>query len=97
MTVPTFNPEEGVQEVVVFPNPAADEALVSFSLTEEQDVKLFVTDLSGKLVRNAGIRHIQADAKEQWTVPVQTLQAGTYMVMLEGESFRSVKKLVVSK
>lgn len=97
VTVPTFNPEEGVQEVVVFPNPAADEALVSFSLTEEQDVKLCVTDLSGKLVRNAGIRHIQADAKEQWTVPVQTLQAGTYMVMLEGESFRSVKKLVVSK
>ncbi len=82
--------------VNVFPNPAVNEAAVSFELTNSADVTLTVTDLAGKVVYTNVLGNTAAG---QHSVDINTaaLAGGVYAVNFSANNAVVTKKLVVKK
>lgn len=82
--------------VNVFPNPAVNEAAVSFELTNSADVTLTVTDLAGKVVYTNVLGNTAAG---QHSVGINTaaLAGGVYAVNFSANNAVVTKKLVVKK
>lgn len=86
-----------VADIALFPNPSVDDAYVSLLLKESQQVQVLVTDLAGKTMLNLGARNVTAQTQEQWQIDGNALPAGTYLVTMEGENFKTARKLVLAK
>jgi len=79
----------------VYPNPANASATVSFELSNEADVVLTVTDLSGKVVFNNAMGTVNGAQKV--TVNTDSLTSGVYMVNINVNGTVSTQKLIVRK
>lgn len=93
--VGVVSPESGVNTFDVYPNPAQDNTMVEFSMTENNNINVEIIDLSGKVVQQVYKGDLGAG---EHRFPVQTaeLSAGLYLVRLttdEGEYL--TRKLVV--
>lgn len=80
--------------VVVFPNPFARETDVVFSLDQEENVSLTVTDLTGKTIYRRHTRHPQGPVR----VPIRREDlggAGIYGLQLSAGSFQWSGKIVL--
>ncbi len=89
-------PSDVVESIAIFPNPAIDQTNLSVLLKENQQVHVSVTDLSGRQVLDFGTREVFAQMQEQWRINSgNNLPNGTYVVLVEGESFKEARKLVV--
>ena len=96
-SVPVSSPSDVVEDISVSPNPTIDDATLSILLKENQKVQVSVTDLAGKLILSLGTRDVIAQTQEQWKIPGNTLPNGTYVVLVEGEGFKSARKYVLVK
>jgi PKD repeat protein len=90
-----------VEEVVqksfnwkLFPNPAGEQATARVVVEEPSDFEMYVTDLSGRRVKR-----INSDALGRGTHDIQIatseLEAGVYLIVVESDSYRDTKRLVV--
>lgn len=68
--------------LTIFPNPAADEATLSFNLNTSGTVKIAVTDLLGKNVVTVYNGNLQAGS-QQMKVTTDKLSNGLYLVQIE--------------
>jgi len=79
----------------VYPNPAADFTSIEF-LGEWNEVDVFVTDVSGKLVYKAN--NFMADQNSYLEIPVHDLSNGMYFINVRNLSGEiQIEKLIISK
>ncbi len=80
-----------------YPNPAANNATISYSLNKSGNVSIVVTDLMGRVVMN--MEQGNQTAGVNYTVDVNTanLANGTYFYTLNVNGEKQTKKFVVSK
>ena len=88
--------EETIDNLVVFgayPNPIIDEVTLQFYLFQEEDVKVKLYDIAGKLVFNdiatnlsPGINYMKLN--------LQSIKAGPYSLVLETNFHRATKSLI---
>lgn len=97
VSVAATAPADIVEAISVFPNPTVDDAFVSVTLKEPQHVRVSVTDLTGKLMLDLGVRDLTAQAQEQWRIEGGKLSNGAYIILVEGEGFKTAYKYVVMK
>jgi hypothetical protein len=96
-----FDPALGLNEVSntvgmnVYPNPANSNATVSFSLNNEADVNINVTDLSGKVVYTNALGTV--NGTQSVNVNTDALNSGVYMVNVSVDGTVSTQKLVIRK
>lgn len=90
--VPSFNPS---LNLVLYPNPSAQNALLTATLVGSENILVEVFDMFGKSVF---ITNFSSETNLlSITIPVQNLLSGTYWVrVIEGEQF-GITKLVVTK
>jgi hypothetical protein len=93
-TGPFESPGDGPDLRQNTPNPATKEAEILFSLPRDQNIRLAVYDVQGRLVRNlvegirpAGTHHVY----------VSGLESGVYFYRLEAGNTSLVKRRVVAK
>ncbi len=82
--------------VKVYPNPAANQAQLSFTLTETSEVAMGVYDLAGRMVYVQPVTTMNAGVKTL-TIPVGDLAAGIYHVVLTAGDNNVVQKFTVTK
>jgi Secretion system C-terminal sorting domain len=94
----TLNVDENNADfsVNVFPNPAVNEAKVSFELTNAADVTVTVTDLAGKVVYANNLGNTTA-GKHNVEINTAALAGGVYTVNFSAGNAVATKKLVVKK
>lgn len=96
-----FNPALSINEVEntyamsVFPNPANTNATVSFTLNNEANVNINVTDLSGKVVYTNALGTV--NGTQSVNVNTDALNSGVYMVNVSVDGNVSTQKLVIRK
>jgi len=90
---------DGVENAAVdfglYPNPAQTSFELNFDYKSSEEVKITIFDIVGKealtLTRRA------QSGNNSFTVPVESLREGTYIVRLEGMNLSATKRLVVNK
>ena len=96
-TTPVIEVKDIVSDIQIFPNPTVNDANLEVQVKEDQTVQVMVLDLSGRVLLDLGTRDLNADSPEQWQIPTASLANGSYLVRVEGNAFKTVKKLVVLK
>jgi hypothetical protein len=83
-----------VQHVVCYPNPVEDYLHVSFILEQKQEVRLQLSDLSGRVVYSTA-QAMDAGA-HQFNLPMRQFSPGLYMVQLSSGSDAAAKQYLIS-
>ena len=78
----------------VYPNPATDNATVSFNLNNASDVKVVVTDLAGNAVYTNNVANAAA-GKYEFAINTNEMAAGVYTVNFTANNTVVTKKLVI--
>lgn len=97
ISVATQAPEDIVDAMSVFPNPAVEQGNLTLLLRENSRVHLYITDLSGRLVSDLGQREVTAQTPATCHWDNTQFQPGVYFVVAEGDGFRKTEKWVVSR
>jgi hypothetical protein len=79
----------------IYPNPANNEATVSFALNNDATASVNVTDLAGKVVYTSALGSVNGAQKV--TVNTESLTNGVYMVNVIVDGTVSTQKLIVRK
>jgi hypothetical protein len=92
-----INPNSGLKQLDLFPNPAVNETRVSFDLAGSRAVAYEIRDVNGKLMKwsNEGVF---AQGTNSFTVDVSTIPSGLYMInlVLDGQYLTS-KSLTIQR
>ncbi len=80
----------------VYPNPSASQANVSFSLKNETEVVISLTDLTGKTVFTNNLGTLTTGVHKT-TINIDVLSNGVYMVNFVANGVVSTQKLIVRK
>ncbi len=80
----------------IMPNPVLDEARIQFYLPTTSDVKLYITDLNGKVLTQIDALNTQEGWNTSTFYP-GSLTAGIYLILLESKAGVQVKKFVISQ
>jgi minor extracellular serine protease Vpr len=91
----SVNEIEGLSSVAVYPNPAASSTNVAIELTNEADVAITVTDLSGKVVYSNALGTV--NGTQNVTINTDAISSGAYMVNVSVNGTVSTQKLIVRK
>jgi hypothetical protein len=91
-SVETIENEVGMS---IYPNPASNNATVSFNVTNASDVMINVTDLSGKVAQSFDLGNV--NGTQNVNINADTLSNGVYMVNVNVNGVVSTQKLVVRK
>jgi hypothetical protein len=79
------------KDLLIYPNPAKDQVYIQYESTAKQTT-LEIYDLTGRLIA----KHSTTDAKGIWTVDMQWMAAGVYVVVLkEDNQLITQKKLQI--
>jgi hypothetical protein len=79
-----------------YPNPFNPTTNIRFDLPKAGDVKLFVYDITGKVVSTIVNGNVDA-GRHNITFNAENLSSGIYFYKLETESFADVKKMMIIK
>ena len=97
-TTPVIEVKDIVSDIQIFPNPTVNDANLEVQVKEDQTVQVMVLDLSGRVLLDLGTQVTwMLDSPEQWQTRPASLANGSYLVRVEGNAFKTVKKLVVLK
>ena len=80
-------------DVVVYPNPAEDNATITYTLTAESNVSIVVRDLSGKVVYTTESGLLGAGSYNT-TIDLNTFAQGMYTVTLTANGAQTTQKLI---
>lgn len=78
----------------VYPNPAASQVTLSYSLTIASTVFVELYDISGRLIKSSKAQ-LQAAGQHQATISISSLPEGIYSVRLLVNDLSGVRKVVV--
>ena len=79
----------------LFPNPASNEINILLDVNERSALVYNITDVTGKEVLHGIIENV---GSELYTIPVQNLQSGLYLVNCKVNSSQIItKKIVITK
>lgn len=81
------------EDVVVYPNPANDNATVTYTLTSESNVSIVVRDLSGKVVYTTESGLIGAGTYNT-NIDLNAFAQGMYTVTLTANGAQTTQKLI---
>ncbi|MCW5908602.1 MAG: T9SS type A sorting domain-containing protein [Chitinophagales bacterium] len=76
-----------------YPNPVNGSAQIFFELAEPKQIKIEITDVSGKLLQVV-TENVYAEGKHQLAVNVSTLPAGVYNCVLSAGKQRKAVRLI---
>ncbi|MFN4122155.1 MAG: fibronectin type III domain-containing protein [Flavobacteriales bacterium] len=83
-------------DVILYPNPAKDQANILLNIDRsETQVKVSIIDATGRLVSSRNVSDLRSGAII--TLDVEGLANGMYEVVVEGNAFRTVRKLTIAK
>lgn len=80
--------------ITVFPNPAKANLSVKYNFAANENVRLIVRDITGKVVLNENQGHVKA-GERQFDLNIGNLTSGMYTVELSGGEIRGVAKFTV--
>jgi len=82
--------------LTIFPNPASNLTHIRFTIPEEGNYKIVVSDLSGRIVDVLKNEKMPV-GKFEFTTNLSALPQGSYFISLSGKRFRKAVKLLVSQ
>ncbi|MEM7373212.1 MAG: T9SS type A sorting domain-containing protein [Bacteroidota bacterium] len=80
----------------VFPNPTVDKLAIDWTMTATEDVGLSLLDMQGKEVRKIQFGRMKA-GEHQYTLDLQSLAAGTYVLLLEAGEAMAGRRILLEK
>lgn len=80
----------------VYPNPVQDKATIKYFLKENSDVKIYLLDNNGRLVK-AFLHETQKAGDHRLDIDVEDLPSGVYFYAIETTFHKESKRLVISK
>jgi len=86
---------KGTGTTRIFPNPAVGYFNIEVDIPASMDVKAFIIDATGKVVRDNIISGNLAEGVSEIRVPIDNLISGTYMVRIEAGGTVTNHKLLV--
>lgn len=88
------DPTKDPTTFVIYPNPAKSIARIRLDIEKPRDnMEMNIIDLSGKMVQTQRLGRVSPG--EEISVDVSKLSQGIYQIILYGENFKSVSKLIV--
>jgi hypothetical protein len=81
----------------VFPNPASDKINLSFISLKTGAARIWMTDISGKLLSDLYSGKVQAGQTNQKTVNLSNYASGVYMIHFKTNDVIMTKKLILSR
>lgn len=91
----SVNEIDGLSSVAVYPNPATASTNVAIELTNESEVAITVTDLSGKVVYSNALGTV--NGTQNVTINTDAISNGAYLVNVSVNGTVSTQKLIVRK
>ena len=82
-------------ELMIYPNPARDVAMLGFTLTEASRVELNMYNLHGQIIRQRNLGSLNTGYHLKH-LPLQGITAGQYLVVVRVGDARAVGKLIVN-
>jgi len=79
----------------LFPNPTSTSFDLSFDYKQTENILVTIYDIVGK--EALSFSRLAQPGKNTFTVPVENLKEGTYIVRLDGMNLSATKRLVVNK
>jgi hypothetical protein len=94
--LPTSSNEQEAIKVSVSPNPASDNLTVGYTLKTGQNVKSYITDLTGKIISSVFSKDVE---KGEYSLdfPLQDIPNGMYLLVFDSGGERTFRKFVVAK
>lgn len=90
----SVNEYSPISDLEMYPNPARDQAMVSFSLRENEQFEYNIVNALGKTVKTFNYGEISSGRKA-YVIDLDGLDAGVYFVQLKiGESIKSEKLII---
>ncbi len=80
-------------DVNIFPNPASTEFDITFTANAGKDISIRLLDITGKEIYHNSVPAVEGENKVR--VDVSELPRGIYLVYLQGENLKEVKKVIV--
>ncbi|MDX2134032.1 MAG: DUF4397 domain-containing protein, partial [Saprospiraceae bacterium] len=96
VVVSTNELDSKIEYVQLAPNPATDELMLNFSLTEAEDLRYGVRDVAGRLIQEGDFGTVNAGAFSQ-RLDVSTLPAGFYQLELVSDGGARAVKFAVQR
>jgi hypothetical protein len=94
--IPSTTRVAGASSLLIFPNPMVGTGHVSFNLGKSGDVKLYIFSLTGKLVKQMLLPHLQ-DGLNTVEFDCSGFSAGTYIMSFESGSQHTASRFIVEK
>lgn len=85
-----------VKEISIFPNPAKDEATLSFYLGESGNVHIKLVEYTGRVVADVTNGNMTA-GEQKVVVPTANVAPGNYLVIIEANGAMNAERITVSK
>ncbi len=90
-----YSDEEGVFDVLVYPNPTTGDAMIAFELTTAQPFAVRVFDLSGRMVFSRQSDGVPGENYQP--INLEGIASGVYIVDFQSEGLKVQKRLVVQQ
>jgi hypothetical protein len=85
----------GSLDLRVYPNPSNKDFTVDFKLTQTDNVRVSITDISGRLIEDVVLKH-QPAGKNTYYKKVRSFdKSGVYFVTIESSTEKAVQKIIV--
>lgn len=92
--VSTREPATSLSGIKVYPNPFSSQLIVKFDLAERENVRIQMTDLTGRVVHSVSPGLLPSGSHLMDVSPDGTLPAGTYFFILQTPTHRTVERVV---
>ncbi len=87
-------PVQGLASFSAYPNPFSGELTISYSLKNTSHVKLSITDALGRVLQQQAFAQPLVAGQYQWKPGVDFDKSGLYLIILETDTDKYVKKLI---
>ncbi|HXC03816.1 MAG TPA: T9SS type A sorting domain-containing protein, partial [Bacteroidia bacterium] len=79
----------------LYPNPASDQSMLSYTHAQTSDIQIYLYDLSGRLVNS--IRNMSAEPGGEYQLTINTagLREGSYLIQIRTSTSSDTKRLNV--
>lgn len=94
-TEPTELPQ-GLSLLNVYPNPFTERAVIELSVAATEKVSVHVFDMLGRQVATI-FEGVLAPGPRSFTLPAENLNAGAYVVRIQGESFTHSQRVALTR
>lgn len=82
-------------EIILYPNPAAENVTLIFNAFEKGNLSLVIADAKGTVVREEEINI--SSLQQCFNLEIKSLPSGIYFVTIFGEKEKTVQKLVIAE